>query len=165
MLKLPAVLTLATLALFTGCAPVASLYPLASGDDTAPLDSAYFGAWKACEDKDLWKIEASGDRAYSYRQLDPGDSKGRFRLVDVGGQWFADIEPDGGIIPGHLLAKIRLEGDILYMAFLKETAVIKALPHETVGSGDDRQVVLTAPTPSLREFLMAARHQAGAFEK
>jgi hypothetical protein len=163
MLKLPAVLTLA--ALFAGCTPMASLHPLVSADDGALVDSAYTGLWKSCDDNDLWKIEASGDRAYSYRQLDKDSDKGQFRLIELGGQWFADVQPEGGIVTGHLLAKVRLDGDTLYLAFLTEAAAVKALPHEIVGSGDNRQVILTAGTPSLRKFLMTVRHQPDAFAK
>src|SRR5438552_4043723 len=142
MRKLPAFLTLAALALLAGCTPMASLHPLVSADDAAPVDSAYTGLWKSCDEDDLWKIEASGDRTYSYRQLDKDTDKGQFRLIEFGGQWFADIQPAGGVVAGHLLAKVRLEGDTLYLAFLTEAAAVKALPHEIVGSGDSRQVIL-----------------------
>src|SRR5690242_19094100 len=144
MLKVPAFLTLGALALFTGCGP-ASLYPLVTAEEAAPVNSASLGLWKACHDKDLWKIEASGDRAYTFRQLDEGDTKGRIRLIKLEGQWFADIEPDGGIVPGHLFAKLRLEDDTVHMAFLKEAPAVKALRHESVPSADDRETVLTAP--------------------
>src|SRR5438046_2056621 len=106
MIKLSAVFPLAGLLLLAGCARMGSLQPLVTADDAAPVDAAYTGIWKSCEDnKDLWKVDTSDERTYSYRGLDKDGGKGRFRLVEIDGQWFADIEPEGGVVPAHVLAR------------------------------------------------------------
>lgn len=161
MLKLTAMLALGACGLLTGCAPMVSLHPLVSGDEAALVDIGYVGLWKECTGNDVWKVERKGDRVYGYFQVGQDSGRGEVRLVDLEGTRFADIVPDGGVAPAHLLAKVRLEGDTLHLALLNEDAASKALPHETV----DKQIVITADTPDLRRFLISVRNQPEFFDE
>ena len=159
MIKLPEVFVLTTLVMLTACTPMASIRPLVEDNEAAAVDSAYLGVWKDCngsEHPDIYNVEKSRDVVYRYRNLTSADDAGELRLIKLDGTVFADIRPNGGVVPGHILAKVRLDGDRLFLAFLQEDEARKALPHEQVGAGDNKQVVLTAVTSQLRRYLQKA---------
>src|SRR5215472_2450208 len=167
MNKLPVTVTLAALALLTGCMPLASIRPLVEDGEAASVDPAYLGLWKDCKEADatdIYEVEKSGEVAYGYHNLKSGDEAGEMRLIVLSGNLFADIRPNGGVVPGHILAKVRLDGDHLYLSFLQEDEARKALPHELVGSGDIKQIVLSATTAQLRQNLQKAPAAAFAEE-
>jgi hypothetical protein len=68
-------------------------------------------------------------------------------------------------VSAHILARMRLEDDTLYLSFLAEGPTSKALPHETVGAGKVEQVILTDSTADLRKFLLLVRNQPQFFEE
>ena len=166
MFKLPTELALAALALLTGCTPMASIQPLVEDKEAAAVDPAYLGLWKECtvnDNGDVYSVEKSHEAVYQYRNLNSGDERGEMRLVKLDGRVFADIRPTGGVIPGHILAKLRLDGDRLYLSFLREDEAQRALPHELVDVGESKQVVLTPSTSQLRQYLQKA--PPSAFEE
>jgi len=165
MLKIPAMVAFGALTMLTACAPVVSLHPLVPNDQAAPVDPSYLGLWKECDGDDFWKVEESGNRAYRYLQLLKDGDRGEVRLMDLEGTRFADVVPEGGAVRAHVLARVRLAGDTLYLAFLNEKSASQALRHETVESGDGSQLVLTASTEELRKFLLAGRNQQDVFEQ
>jgi hypothetical protein len=71
--------------------------------------------------------------------------------------------PEGGVVSVHILARVRLEGDTLYVSTLAEGPTSKALPHETVGAGMGEQLILTASTADLRKFLLLVHNQPEFF--
>jgi hypothetical protein len=169
MLKLAATLALGALGLLTGCAPMVSLHPLVQDDDAALVDLGYVGLWTECDDvgSNVWKVEANGERAYRYRSLAQDSGWGEARVVELEGARFVDVwfKSEDQLVPAHILAKMRLDGDTLYFAFLADAPTAKALPHETVGSGDSQQVILTASTADLRKFLLSVHNQSAFFNK
>jgi hypothetical protein len=165
MLKLTAMLAFGALVTLTGCASMVSLHPLAPDEEAERVDLSYVGLWKECAGDEVWRVERKGDRVYGYFQLTRDGDRGEVRLLDLEGTRFADMVPEGGVVPAHLLAKVHLEGDTLYLAFVDEKAASKALPHEIEGRGDGQQVILTASTADLRKYLLSVRHQPGAFEE
>jgi hypothetical protein len=165
MFKLSGVRTLAALALLTGCAPMASILPLVEDKEAAAVDPAYLALWKECKDTDnadIYSVEKLGAAIYRYHNLKSGEA-GEIRLIELGASLFADIRPDGGVVPGHILARVRLDWDRLYLSFLREDEARKTLPNEVVGSGVNKQVVLTSATSQLRQYLQKA--PPSAFEE
>jgi hypothetical protein len=166
MSKLPVTVTLAALALLTGCTPMASIQPLVEDKEAAAVDPAYLGLWMECtvnDNPDVYSIERSNEAVYQYRNLKSGDERGEIRLVKLDGSVFADIRPTGGVVPGHILARLRLDGDRLYLSFLREDEAQMALPHKLVDVGESKQVVLTPITSQLRQYLQKA--PPSAFEE
>ncbi len=84
-----------------GCSVVA-LHPLA-GDSAAPADRSLAGLWKVVEETDLYRITQADEKTFKYCELkdDKATDCGSVQLVELGKQWYADIIPDGSIVPLH----------------------------------------------------------------
>src|SRR5437016_4628362 len=108
--------------LLTGCS-VVTLHPVA-GDQALPYDATLTGLWKAVGETDVYRITEGDDHTYRYSEIKDGskgcttDCCGRIQLLQAGGELFADIIPDGGIVPLHSIARVRLSPDQIRIAIL-----------------------------------------------
>ena len=110
---------------------------------------------------------------------------GEARYLDIcaGDEWTDNSMLQDVLVNSHWLARLRLEGDALRVAFLDEGRLEAmlgdkriVLPHEVVDvSGDadqpptrihsnGRRVLLTAPTSALQQFLAKYATDGAAFE-
>ncbi len=172
MSKLPMVMTLAAMGWLTGCAPLASIRPLATKQD-AITDPAFAGTWREGDSENIWRIREAEDSTYEFQKLGDDHDKGKIRLVKLGGQLYADIWDDSETIPAHFFGRVRLEGDDLYLAllsstWLKEQVVRNNDPrHERLGEGEvkDSEIILTATTAELKKFMLKYAAAPQAFEE
>jgi hypothetical protein len=172
------------------------------------FEPALIGTWVEVPNPDTtWTFEAKDDTTYTLidtrNESEPGEAgkpaqksvvttRLTARLLRVGQARFLDICPGDNwtassmlkqlLVYSHAIAKIRVEGDTLHVAFLDEDWLENMLGqkkimlrHESVdadGNVDDpvarvhsqsRRVLLTAPTPELREFLAKYASSTDAF--
>ena len=152
---------LAGAAAMTGCAPTVAIHPLYTTQDLVS-DLPLEGTWSE-KDGEIWQIKKSGD-GYEVAAVHTGDplevSKYNVHLLRLKESEFVDVasksDPEVGVA-GHMFAKIRMEGDDLYVAMIDETwlkHMVEAgqAPQSTVGEG--QQIVLTAPTSALQKFIL-----------
>lgn len=167
------------LSLLGACGPVLSIHPLYTDKDVV-FDPALLGTWIDPTDKAGSPLifERAGNNSYkaSMRLSDQARVDGIFEvhLVKLQGQVFLDAvqtrnrisgqEVDLGIaVPGHVLARVSIEGNALRLNFLDQEWIKKELksgkisiPHEEV----DQAVVLTASTSELQKFALEHEEQA-----
>jgi hypothetical protein len=179
-----AVLLLASSGL-TGCIPT-SINPLYTGEDLV-YDPALVGVWRGEGDsKETWTFEKAGDKEYKFVYTEEDGKTGQFEahLLKLGNTQFLDFFPDesgieemnrSGFYKVHLLRthsflKVTQIGPALQMApldlkWLREFVGKhpKAIGHQKIGEGDDAQIVLTASTPELRQFVENHLKTEGAF--
>jgi len=203
------VLFLAGLA-FASTACLTSLHPWFTEEDLV-FEPALVGTWvdPASED-DTWTFERQDDT--TYRLITTGDEGkpglfakttgkpkhivaarltarlmrlGEARYLDIcaGDEWTDSSMLQHVLVNSHGLARLRLEGDALRVAFLDEDRLEAmlgdrrvVLPHEVVdvdGDADQpptrihstgRRVLLTAPTSELQRFLVTYASDSNAFE-
>jgi hypothetical protein len=145
--------------LMTGCT-VRSLYPLYTEKDVV-LEPGLLGTWAEHDNtKNNWIFQKSGENTYRLISSE-GKTTLEGRLMKLGGYLFLDVTPNDQdsdfIIPAHVFVKIELSGDIMRTALLNPDWVKKAVELKTLGLsftviGDN--VVLTAPTKELQEFVL-----------
>jgi len=158
--------------MLTGCAPTVSIHPLYTSQDLSS-DLPLEGTWME-EDGGTWQVEKSGD-GYVAVVLHKGDSAGTeaysVHELRLQGRYFLDIssksDPDLAV-PGHLFAKVALEGDELavnLMAddWLKKMAQAGAAP-QFIGGDPEGQIILTAPSGELQRFILANADNAEAWD-
>lgn len=159
---------LACAAAMTGCAPAVAIHPLYTTQDLVS-DLPLEGTWTV-KDGELWQIGKFGD-GYDVAAVHTGDSidvsKYSVHLLRLKDAEFVDIasksDPEIGVA-GHLFARVRMQGDELYVSLIDELYVsliddswLKQMveaglaPQSTIGEG--RQIVLTAPTSELQKFI------------
>jgi hypothetical protein len=135
-----------------GCGDLLSLYALYT-PSTAVFDAAYEGKW---ENKDnTLTVQRSEDRyevtlLAKYQGGEPG--KFEMHFVDLHGVRFADLLPEDHI--GHMILKVRVEGQRLHLAFLDSDWLRAHVPHEQADIDHNRkQAVLIQRTPQLQKLV------------
>ena len=179
MKALPLLLILACACLaLTGC-PAYSLRPLYTEQD-AVMEPALEGDWATPrpEDTEVSTFRRSEGHAYALSVFHP-DTKVQenytVQLVRLEGQTYMDLmaedqriggtKLDGliGLIPTHVILKVKISGDDLAFATWEDDAIRKqgpgtaGLDHQMVEGG----VLVTAPTEVLRRYITA--HAEDAF--
>jgi len=150
-----------------GCS-VVTLHPVA-GDQALPYDATLAGLWKAVGDSDVYRITQGDDHTYRYCEIKDesknctADCCGRIQLLEAGGEMFADIIPDGGVVPLHLIARVRLSPDQIRIAILDKVDPKTPLMYEMVGKDNSKQLVFTASTAELQAALPKLAAMPGAF--
>jgi hypothetical protein len=152
---------LAGAAAMTGCASTVAIHPFYTSQDLVS-DLPLAGTW-AGSDGEVWQIKKSGD-GYDVASVPAGNSKEvsefTVHLLRLKEYEFVDVasksDPQVGVA-GHLFGKIRMEDGQLYVssideAWLKRMMDAGLAPQSTVGEG--QQIVLTAPTSELQQFIL-----------
>ncbi|MGA2132949.1 MAG: hypothetical protein ABSH50_11700 [Bryobacteraceae bacterium] len=145
----------------TGCAPTVAIHPLYTTPDLVS-DPAIEGAWVSDEGA-IFRVQKSGD-GYDVIATPAANSTDvstyNVHLVRLQGFEFVDVasksDPEVGVA-GHMFAKVRIQGDELYVAaindaWLKNMVQTGHAPQSTAGEG--QQMVLTAPTSELQKFIV-----------
>jgi hypothetical protein len=152
---------LAGAAAMTGCAPAVAIHPLYTTHDLVS-DLPLEGTWEAGDDE-IWQIKKTAD-GYDVASVQIGDSievsKFNVHLLRLKDSEFVDVtsKSDPGIgVAGHMFAKVRMEGDELYVSTFDETwlkHMVEAgqAPQYTMGEG--QQIVIIAPTSELQKFVL-----------
>ncbi|HEY2859830.1 MAG TPA: hypothetical protein VGJ21_15520 [Terracidiphilus sp.] len=157
-------------ALLTGCI-VTSVHPFYTAKDVT-YDPALLGQWTNTQATDQrWTFEKQGENSYqlTYFSGTAGEKTNVVRacLFKVSGASFLDfIALDGPCevmpppIPSHFVLRVYQVAPTLKMAALNNDWLRnvldkdpKLIRHEMLGEKDDRQVVLTAETAELQDFL------------
>ncbi|MBI1902555.1 MAG: hypothetical protein HYS13_15750 [Planctomycetia bacterium] len=161
---------LAALALLAGCVP--SLNPVYKEKEVR-FDPSVLGVWGQPESKARWEFTKHDESSYALAYTDEEGRKGRFiaRLADIDGTLFLDLFPQEAeaeasgfykfhLIPIHTIYLVRRVQPELELAaidykwldnFLTEHP--DAIPHATFNG----RKLITAPTESVREFVLAHR--------
>jgi hypothetical protein len=192
----------------TAC--LTSLHPWFTREDMV-VEPALAGTWvDAAEPDTTWTFTRRDDTSYTlidtrseskpnpFNKADSEPAKivatpltarlmrlGEARYLDLcaGDEWTDSSMLQYLLVNSHGLAKVRLEGDTLRVAFLDEDRLEAmlgdrrvVLPHEIVDVGGDadypptrihssgRRVLLTAPTSELQRFLATYAASGDAFE-
>jgi hypothetical protein len=109
--------------LMTGCGSMVSVSPLYS-DETVTQDAGLIGTWQASTGDDILLVRQGDNKTYQALYTSMKDSAStmlfQVQLVKLQGSLFADLVRDtsGWTIPGHVFAKISLDGDALSVSFL-----------------------------------------------
>lgn len=203
------VLSLAGLAL-PSAACLTSLHPWFTAEDLV-FEPGLVGTWVDASDADTtWVFTREDDTTYTLvdtrneghpepsneaapkpkrlvatrlkaRLMRLGDA--RYLDVCAGDEWADSSMLQHVLVNSHLLARVRLDGDALHVAFLDEDRLEAmlgdrriVLPHEVVdvdGDADhpptrihspERRVLLTAPTSELQQFLAKYANDGAAFD-
>ena len=168
---------LAVVLLMSACVP--SLYPLYTERDLV-FEPLLVGTWVVEDDghETIWTVTKSAE-GYEMMDVEEDQDPAKFdvRLVKLGGHTFLDLypaqqEPNNGlyqlhVIRAHTFMKVRLSADSLGVTmldqdWLKEALKAKetALAHQTLADGD---LLLTASTADLQEFILKSCADPGAF--
>jgi hypothetical protein len=167
-MKLTALLgILAGAAVMTGCGPVLSIHPLYTQEDLVS-DIPLEGTWAEQDDNQVWQIHKSGD---GYEAINAATAE-RFsvHLLRLKGVRFLDItsRSEGLAIPGHLFAKVWMEDGALRIAMMKDDW-LKQMAQDGLGPQSvmdpDKDVILTAPTRELQDFVMLHADDTNAFDE
>jgi len=177
MRKISRFLLASLLFLLTGCVP--SLHPLYTNDDLI-FDQSLLGSWVG-EKKSGWTFSNDGDKkAYKAVYTDEDGKTGEFvaHLVKLKKTMFLDLYPADPslaqndfykmhLVPAHsflLVSKIEPELQIaaLNPSWLKDYLAKhpEAIAHEVL---EEKQIVLTASTKQLQEFLLTHVQTKDAF--
>ncbi|MGO9864166.1 MAG: hypothetical protein ACLPLR_11200 [Terriglobales bacterium] len=162
-----------------GC-PSYSVHPLYSDHD-AVVEPALEGTWVGPDsgDQEELTFKKIGDYEYSMAVFDPDlkiSQTYKVHLVHLGGQLFMDLVFDQqtlngatlndplGVLPMHVILKLKVSGDDLAYAALEDDAIKKQNP--SAGAPLDYEIsdgglVVTAPTDALRRYISA--HTEDAF--
>ena len=154
-------------AVMTGCGPVLSIHPLYTQADLVS-DLPLEGTWAEQDDQQLWRIQKSGD---GYEALNEATAeKFSVHLLRLKGVSFLDITSRSDVlaIPGHLFARVWMEGGNLRIAMMKDDW-LQQMAQDGLGPpsviGPDKDVILTAPTRELQDFLILHADDANAFDE
>jgi hypothetical protein len=156
-----------------GC-PSYSVHPLYSDQD-AVSEPALEGTWVGLDsgDQEELTFKKVGDHEYTMAVFDPDLKVGqtyKVHLVHLGGQLFMDLVFDQqtlkgavlndplGVLPMHIILKMKISGDDLAWAALEDDAIRKQNP--TAGAPLEYQIsdgglLVTAPTDALRRYISA----------
>ena len=114
---------------------------------------------------------------YTLEQTEKGDTRSfTVHLLALGGERFLDLYPDepemtntfyrAFLMPVHMFARMRLEGDRLDLRFLSDDWLKKALREKRVKVAHEPvedAILLTAPTPELQQLIVKALVDPKAF--
>ena len=153
-----------------GCV-VVSLFPLYEG---AGLEEpTLVGSWRNEDEGVSLDVVAAEWRSYAVTWREPsGTYKGRAYLTRVAGDLFADVTAPPGedrgpfLVPVHGWCRVQIAGDNLSLGALDHDWI--ANPARLASAPGARldargNVLLTAPTPSLRAWLARQARRPGAF--
>lgn len=168
---------------FAGSMPLAciplSLHPLYTSKDVV-FEEWLVGEWT--DDETEFTFERSDENAYALTVLEEG-KKGEFKvhMVRLGEHYFIDLHPGSiddmddcdshwlwaiHMWPVHTFIRVRLEEDVLYVAFMDLDWLTDALEerkirikHET----NDDMILLTASTSKLKRFVKKYADSPDAF--
>jgi hypothetical protein len=143
------------MAAMTGCAPTVAIHPLYTTPDLVS-DLPLEGNW-AGNDGEAWQIKKSED---GYEADSADGSKYTFHLLRLKESEFVDVADKSGPgigVAGHLIGKISMQDGQLFVsslneAWLKHMIDAGLAPQSTIGEG--QQIVLTAPTSELQQFIL-----------
>ena len=158
--------------LLTGC-EILSLQPLYSEKDTI-AEPAVIGRWKTADDNTIWRVTEPKPGYYSV--IEEGKSGGRLeaRLTRVGKVLFADFRPvemEACQIPGHLFARVHVDGSKMRIAWVDFKNLVRqpgppSFPaHQFVAFRDENNMVLTAQVTDLRAYIGKVAALPQAFQK
>jgi len=158
--------------LLTGC-EILSLQPLYLEKDTT-VEPAVVGRWKTADDNTVWRVTEPKPGHYSV--VEEGKAGGHLeaRLTRLGKVLFADFQPvemEACQIPGHLFARVQVNGSTMRIAWVDFQGLVRqsgrpAFPaHQFAGNGDKKNMVLTAPVSDLRAYLEKTATLPKAFQK
>lgn len=175
----------AVVAGLVGCGPILSLHPFYTDGDVV-FESALLGRW-VDEEGGWWTLEDEGGGTYELTITPAFSDVERFPsneavLFRLGESYFMDFTPGEvpdceesevvclapafPVIPAHMAGRIRFEGSTMRVDFLKEDWVAGQIRdggldirHEKIDDG----ILLTAPAPDLRNLLVLAGGDEGAF--
>lgn len=160
-------------ALTTGCGPALSIHPLYTEQDLVS-DLPLEGAWTDPDNDEVWRFTKSND-GYEVVEMKTGDAaqvaKYNVHLLRLREWLFLDIAPQAQpdlAIPGHMFAKVWMEGGDLRLVlldedWLKQMAEAGRAPQSVVGPA--KQLILTAPTLELQSFVLANAADPKAFDE
>jgi len=158
-----------------GC--VQSLHPLYTDNDRT-FEPKLIGTWKG-EGDNLWIFLRHGDKSYELIYTEKGSpAKFEANLVKLGQALFLDLFPQSPdlkndlqqahLLNVHTFSRVWIEDDTLRLAMLEhdwlKTMIDSGkvnIQHEVL----DRQVVLTAPTKELQQFVVRHANDKGAFPR
>jgi hypothetical protein len=159
-------------ALTTGCHPTLSIHALYTKEDLVS-DLPLEGNWMEEDepgDGILYQVRKNAD-GYEVILADPGEPpvKLDMHLVRLREFRFLDIAtpaPDVAI-PGHMFARVWMEGDGLRIAMMDQDWVWQRMFESgfavRLGTGQDSQMILTAPTRELQMFVLSYAADPAAF--
>jgi lysophospholipase L1-like esterase len=149
--------------LSTGCSVVA-LHPLA-GDQAAPVIPSMAGLWRPVGETDTYRISVEDATTLKYCEIkdEKAEDCGSVQLIQLAGQMYADLVPDGSIVPLHLILRVKISADEIRMAMLEKVDLTAVPRYEIVGKGDTQQVVFTASTKELQSAMPRLAARTGAF--
>ena len=176
MNRLKYVCIAAIVLLALGC-PARSIFPLFNEKEIV-FNKDLVGTWLG---KDVLKIEQSGEKSYR-AILEEATESGKsgataiyaLQLGKVGKYWFLDSTPaeeprvDHHYLKTHLITRMRLEGDALYIATLEEDRLKElidagALKISHVRRGDE--ILLTASPEELQKLVLRLAEDEKAFKE
>jgi len=162
---LPAVLAIA---LCSSCVPLASIYPLWDGNNTAELPGLA-GTWTETDGSTLAFVKSDAAKYELTYSSNDGVSRYEVRPVVINGRFFLDFYPDGEalekrlegeaylpLIPAHFFGRIVLKGDTLQLGLLDDEAVEKKVKDGGLAVPllkRDDDLVLIADTKGLQTLL------------
>ena len=171
---------LALMTLLAGCV-VTSVYPFYTAKDVV-FDPALVGAWAEAGStnaaNDHWRFARLNEQAYGLTTVENNKTNGyaahRFRLKQ---HFFLDLCPTNRVedaLPLHYLVKIAKTGPKLQVKVLNFEWLAKileknpkALRHILVpnepGNTNNNQLVLTADTPELQNFILKHINDTNTF--
>lgn len=172
MKKLNLLLLVGTTALLSACIP--SVNPFYTDKDVI-FDPRLLGEWRELETKDkpeIWKFEASDEKAYKLTTTDKEGKQGEFaaHLFKLKQELFLDLVPSNcdyatnqadlvacAMFPGHLLLRVPQLAPELRLAasdydWLEK--YLKANPKALAHHRADKQILLTADTRALQRFVL-----------
>jgi len=178
------VMAILLLCLLAACGPVLSIHPLYTDKDVV-FDPALVGTWIDPQDTSSAPIIFERGSNDSYRAITRLDKNANVdqifeaHLVKLNGRLFLDAvqtknrmsgqEEDMGIaVPGHLFARVSIEGDSLRLDLLDQDWIKDKLETRKISIAHeelDGDIVLTASTPELQRFVLGHVNDKGAFEE
>lgn len=153
---------------------VVSLHP-AYDPETIGFDAALVGTWVSDEDTTTVTFDRGEWHSYHIAIVE-GSKTTRFsgRLTRIGDLQMLDVSPLDGtdvpdlVIPVHIVYRIAVDGDTVSLAALNYDRFYEMAKAGKTDAGlvlDARKnVVLTAPTPGLRQWLQAHAADEGIFD-
>ncbi|MBA4311983.1 MAG: hypothetical protein C0417_05075 [Chlorobiaceae bacterium] len=182
-------LVIASIVLFAISGCVRSLYPLFTEDDIV-FNPALIGTWIETNSKNMWTFEKKGESEYTLYHYEAeydigggkkvvGDTASFIAQTGILGQYnFLDIFPgkpetkiknsfyNFHLFPLHTISKIWLTGDTLRLSMLDNDWLQRMVDNNAFKISHARindQIVLTASTEELQQFVLKHAENARAF--
>ena len=164
-------LAAAAITMLAGCGPIVSVQPLYTDDDVV-YETGLTGAWEVLDDDGVWFIQGDGKSPYRVVTVsaDARDvDRYEMRLVRLGDALFADLQqtgkPDDGLsVRGHVMARLRLEGDRLSVRLVGSEWLDKQIGEWKFPARKERDdIVLTGSTEQVRALMARLAEEPQAF--